>query len=831
FEIPNVNRFVPPIALNLPNGEFDITKNEYVFALGSQITGEAFHFSIKRKSTGAILFDTAIGGFFYADKFMSLSSLLPSKNIYGLGENMHLSFRHNLDFMTWPTFGRDQPPSYGNEDGSKNLNLYGSHPFYECVENDGNTHGVFLFSASALDYQLLPYPGITFRTISGMLDFYVFLGPNPEDVVGQYTALIGRPTLVPYWSLGFQLSKYGYENIETMKQAVERTLDNGIPLDVQFLDIDHMENQTDFTISPEFDGIKDFIAETKATGLRWIPILDPAIDTERMNYSVHSAALEANIYFTWPNSSYVSEGTDYYDDYERLGNKSVMLGYVWPLGKAAFPNFLDEAAQQWWYDEIQKWKRESIDFDGLWIDMNEPANFDTNKIRPWNWQAQRPNEPDWNLHCPINEWDDPPYVTMAALWTSCGDEDNATLCSRRMSDKTLCMFAVHGDGDNILRHYDSHNLYGWAQSPITKRAAEDATGSRSLVISRSTFPSSGKYAGHWLGDNASIWPDMHRSIIGMLEFNLFGIPYVGADICGFFLNATEPLCNRWMQLGAFYPFSRNHNTYEGRPIPQDPGYWPDTVGVSSQRALKIRYRFLPYIYTLFYEAHIKGSTVVRPLFHEFPRDRRALTIDTQFLLGSAFLVSPILEEDAISREIYLPDELWYDFHSYKFEQLTGTDITVVPLDNFTIPLHLRGGYIFPVQEYFGNNTQHTRQQPLGLVITVGRERTAFGSLYWDNGDSLDPIGTEAYQLIEFEFSEDMIIGSVIHRDITGSVLEGLMIESVEIWGYEFEVSDVIVNGESNNFTIEGPGEIEFLQISGLSIDPKEDFTIVLTHHN
>jgi alpha-glucosidase (family GH31 glycosyl hydrolase) len=143
--------------------------------------------------------------------------------------------------------------------------------------------------------------------------------------------------------------------------------------------------------------------------------------------------------------------------------------------------------------------------------------------------------------------------------------------------------------------------------------------------------------------------------------------------------------------------------------------------------LKIRYRFLPYIYTLFYEAHIKGSTVVRPLFHEFPRDRRALTIDTQFLLGSAFLVSPILEEDAISREIYLPDELWYDFHSYKFEQLTGTDITVVPLDNFTIPLHLRGGCIFPVQEYFGNNTQHTRQQPLGLVITVGRERTAFGS--------------------------------------------------------------------------------------------------------
>jgi alpha-glucosidase (family GH31 glycosyl hydrolase) len=112
------------------------------------------------------------------------------------------------------------------------------------------------------------------------------------------------------------------------------------------------------------------------------------------------------------------------------------------------------------------------------------------------------------------------------------------------------MLALQTDGNTTYRHYDIHNLFGWSETIATLPAARALSpGRRSFVLSRSTFPSSGVYAGHWTGDNSALWPFVKYNIIGLLEFNLFGIPYIGADICGFNLNTTEELCQRWMQLG------------------------------------------------------------------------------------------------------------------------------------------------------------------------------------------------------------------------------------------------------------------------------------------
>merc|ERR1712130_858504 len=90
-------------------------------------------------------------------------------------------------------------------------------------------------------------------------------------------------------------------------------------------------------------------------------------------------------------------------------------------------------------------------------------------------------------------------------------------------------------------HYDLHSMFGWSETEPTLRGVQTSTGKRGLVLSRSTFVGSGRWTAHWLGDNWSRWDNMHYSIIGMLQFNQFGIPLVGADICGFIEDSTEEL--------------------------------------------------------------------------------------------------------------------------------------------------------------------------------------------------------------------------------------------------------------------------------------------------
>ncbi|XP_012938524.2 lysosomal alpha-glucosidase, partial [Aplysia californica] len=183
---------------------------------------------------------------------------------------------------------------------------------------------------------------------------------------------------------------------------------------------------------------------------------------------------------------------------------------------------------------------------------------------------------------------------------------------------------------------------------------------------------------------------MHISIIHILEFGLFGIPMTGADICGFWLQTSSELCVRWHQLGAFYPFARNHNSKyvqwdrfveDTGPAPvltedQDPAAFGQQFVDLVKPAMMTRQKLLPYMYTLFYRAHVMGDTVARPLFFEFPEDEKTLTIDRQFMLGPALLISPILTQGATTVDAYVPQGRWFDYITGEEVQSSGQQLSL-----------------------------------------------------------------------------------------------------------------------------------------------------------
>uniref|UniRef100_A0A8C0A1S5 alpha-glucosidase n=1 Tax=Anas zonorhyncha TaxID=75864 RepID=A0A8C0A1S5_9AVES len=668
---PNTKRFeVPHEHVGPFNGSAASNLNYKV-----EVKNNPFGIVVTRVSNGKVLFDTSIGPLQYADQFLQLSIKLPSRNIYGVGEHVHKQYRHDVNWKTWPMFSRDIGPS-----GSMH-NLYGVQTFFLCLEDSsGASFGVFLMNSNAMEFAVQPAPAVTYRTIGGILDFYILLGNTPEQVVQEYLQLVGLPLLPSYWSLGFQLSRWNYGSLDEVKKVVERNRLIDLPYDAQITDIDYMENRKDFTYDKVlFKDLPTFASYLHGFGKKYIIILDPAISTESL-----------------------SDGSRY-DSYYRGQSKQVwvnesdgitpLIGEVWP-GRTVFPDYTNPDCTSWWVEECRLFN-ETVPYDGIWIDMNEISNFVQGSSNG----------------CAQNDLNYPPFTP--------------SILDKLMFSKTLCMDAVQKWG----KHYDVHSLYGYSMAISTNEAIKTVfPGKRSFLISRSTFVGSGKHTGHWLGDNAATWEHIKWAIPGMLEFNLFGIPYIGADICGFFDDTTEELCRRWMQVGAFYPFSRNHNA-EGY-IPQDPAvFGADSVLVkTSKHYLNIRYTLLPYLYTLFYKAHTQGDTVVRPVLHE----KFSLLIN---LISNMRVVSLFMFQGVDVIQAYIPDAVWYEYE-------TGAKISIrkqwtdlyLPADK--MGLHLRGGYIYPTQQP-APTTSESRKNPMGLIIALDDDNKAYGDLFWDDGESTE----------------------------------------------------------------------------------------------
>ena len=199
---------------------------------------------IVRKSTEVVLIQTDLRRLIYSNQFIQIDWSVPSEYIYGLSEHK-VQLRQNVAWNKYTIFNRGgQPRDSCLKPG---INMYGTHPMYMMVEDSkGNAHGVFLHNSNAIDVVLQP-GSLTWRVIGGVLDFFVYLGPSPRDVVKQHASLIGKPFLPQYWTLGFHLSRYGYNSTNATVEAYDRTINASIPIDCQWNDIDVFDMRNDFT--------------------------------------------------------------------------------------------------------------------------------------------------------------------------------------------------------------------------------------------------------------------------------------------------------------------------------------------------------------------------------------------------------------------------------------------------------------------------------------------------------------------------------------------------------------------------------------------------------
>ena len=249
---------------------------------------------------------------------------------------------------------------------------------------------------------------------------------------------------------------------------------------------------------------------------------------------------------------------------------------------------------------------------------------------------------------------------------------------------------------NGARYTNEYSLLTTTAVYEGQRAASDQK--RVFILSRSGYAGIQRNAAAmWSGDVDPNWETFRRQIPAGLNFSLSGLPYWTTDIGGFVsANPDDPgyreLFIRWFEFGTFCPIFRVHGT---RTTKQNE-LW--SYGAEAQKTLvsfdKLRYRLMPYLYSLAWKTTHEGYTIMRPLVMEFRGDTRAQNVGDQFFFGPAILVNPVTEAGATSRHLYLPDAKWFDF--WTGSAIAGPRAIDAPAPIDRIPLYVRAGSILPI---------------------------------------------------------------------------------------------------------------------------------------
>jgi alpha-glucosidase len=552
--------------------------------------------------------------------------------------------------------------------------IYQDIPFYLGWQR-GDAYGIFFDNSyrTHFDFASESPDHVTFEAEGGEMNYYFFWGPSMKKIVGRYADLTGHLPMPPKWALGNQQSRWTYYPDTVAEDVVHRYRAEDLPLDVLYLDIDYMNGYRVFTWDPHgYSDPRAFTDKLRKQGVKVVVIVDPGVKYEPPEAGAADAATNPEL-APQDKTYYVYNQGMAKDYFLKRTDGKPWIGAVWP-GKAVYTDYTLDAAARWWGDLHRAYLDHGV--AGIWNDMNEPSDF--------------------------------------------LDQTGRTQ-----------MDVITYDGGTNSPYAGNRNVFALNEARATYEGLERLRpNDRPYVITRAAYAGIQRYSTMWTGDNTATWDAMALSIPMFETLGLGGQPFVGADAGGFIGRTDAELLTRWYQIGFLTPFCRNHaqrDAYDHEPW-RFGTYYEDII----RKYLKLRYRFLPFLYTTLEEAHRTGVPIFRPLLLNYQNDVNTLDIDDEFIVGTDLLVAPILKPTLTSRLVYLPEGTWFDY--WTGQKLAGGRMIHAEAPLERVPLYVRGGAIIPMgpeMNYVGEKAT----DPLTFEIYPDAQGKAQVSLYEDDGVS------------------------------------------------------------------------------------------------
>lgn len=552
------------------------------------------------------------------------------------------------------------------------------------------------------------------------LSYYVIAGDDLDEIIDGFRYLTGQAAMLPKWAYGYIQSKEQYYTADELTDVVKKYRELQVPLDCVVQDWNSWE--------------KDQWGQKSLDPTRYANMRERADEIHAMG--AHTMVS------VWPN---MNTGTP---------NHTELFDAGYMLNDYATYDAFDEKAREIYWKQAKEGLFDQ-GFDSWWCDSTEPFSG-----------------PDWSGDIKREPW---------VRYQLVGTEHKKYLDAEKANAYAL----VHAQGIYENQRRTRENM-------------------RVLNLTRSGYASGQKYAAMlWSGDITASWDVMRRQIAEGLNMAMSGYPYWTLDIGGFFTVGkkwqnrgcscnTDPtgrwfwkgrydegvhdkgfceLYTRWIQMGCFLPMFRSHGTDTPREI-WNFGSKGTMFYDAIEKYIKLRYRLMPYIYSLAGDVVLRNGTIMRSLLFDFSDDKRAAGMATQFMFGRSLLVCPVLQpmyyeaestplDEEKTWKVYLPaDTLWYDFYTGVCYDGGQEILADAPLD--TMPLYVRAGSVIPMTSGL-QYAMEKNDAPLELHVYPGADGTF--TLYDDAGNDY---AYEQGEYAQIPLHYDEAAGTLTIGERTGS---------------------------------------------------------------